>query len=328
MNKTYISLFVIIALISVSCLKFENDKKKEVYDDITKVYEFTQDSEENSDTDQRDQSDDKTITTDTFVTIDINQRDQSDDETTATDTFAKLNELYTRHKFYLEYDDDTVWETENQIIADGLLALFSSDESLFADVSSKLPFLKCETSKDGSLRVYTWDIKNEAGTIGGHDYNSIVQYIPITGTPCAVLIGNFYCRNIFLINKNIYLLFGSNVRGRGIVNCDILTFKIFNNILLPHNAFNNNNRLWFSYYAMESIDSRYAGYRVTINYTYNVETEPFTITLTYTDTNEYEYQDQGSDIEINGLYCHELQFTYNGDEFEGDYDLLKQLSPR
>jgi hypothetical protein len=253
---------------------------------------------------------------------------QSNDKAMAPDIFTELNELYDQLLFVFEYEDSSVWEMENQIIADGLLALFRSEESLSVDVTSMLPFIKCETSKDGLVKVYTWDTRYDAGTTGGHDYDSIVQYIPINGTPSAILVGNFYCRNIFLLNKNIYLLIASNDRRRG-VHCDVLAFKIFDGALIPYNVFNENNRFVFSYHdAVDPIDSEwYNGSRVIVGYTYNFETEPFAITITYTDIIEYKHQNKNSDIMVNDINCHELQFIYNGDEFEGDYDLLKQLSP-
>jgi hypothetical protein len=86
--------------------------------------------------------------------------------------------LYERYTYY-EHDgsNDEEWWSANGLIMNLLLTYLNSTESLKRDIDKTLPFLKCNISEDGLLRIYSWEIGG-GGTF--LPYNSCYARTPLS----------------------------------------------------------------------------------------------------------------------------------------------------
>jgi hypothetical protein len=231
------------------------------------------------------------------------------------------------HNYMISGDSDDYrngrrdWDRDMETIENSLLIFFRTKESLDADMSYYLPFVSCLKSKDGRIRVYSWEPFDDGGLDSVN--TTIIQYITAAKNPEAVMIDDVIENDteewnhpmIYMgygvignIKDSVYILQGGRQAGWHGVQSGFITFQLKDDELMPYYAFNGSMSFYFSWYSprddLEGI----------IDYRLNFDNEPFKISFVYNET------------EKNGNIARKtMEFIFDGAVFAGDYETFREI---
>jgi hypothetical protein len=168
-------------------------------------------------------------------TFPIINRASPDVQGPSTINFDKLLSLYNYgYREYQEIDYDILFKNY-EIIEEDLLDYLNTKESLGVDIHYFLPFVNVEYTHEKRIKKYNWYKFTGGNLIEG---TTIIQYVPLSGTPNAVLFSreNSY-NHVYSLYNDIYLLVVAN-RSGGTVYINYCTITIDDNIPVLYNGFN------------------------------------------------------------------------------------------
>jgi hypothetical protein len=241
---------------------------------------------------------------------------------------------------YTHYEDDgsndEEWWSANSLIMNLLLTYLNSTKSLERDINQALPFLECNISEDGLLRVYSWAIGGGGTFI---PYNSILQYKTPEFEVTAVNIDDLLNSNngrelnygyIKKLKEDCYLLGGSTRAMSFSYAHTFIAFKLeyekgraekgrYNiKKFVPLPVFNNSRT-----FSATEMHARQFSQKMVIRGV-ELNDEELKIIITYDEVID-DTKIIDPDNRNNNLEFYTLEFKYNGTEFTGDYEKLMEI---
>jgi hypothetical protein len=240
-----------------------------------------------------------------------------------------INHLYGKYTYY-ENDgsNDEEWWSANSLVMNLLLAYLNSMKSLERDINKALPFLECNISEDGLLRIYSWAIGGGGTFI---PYNSIVQYKTSDFKVIAVNIndlsnnngGNLNYGYIKKLKEDCYLL-GGKTRAMSFsytstfIAVKLEEEKYDTKKFVPLPIFNNSHTFSATEYHARQFPKKMVIRGIELS------NEELKIIITYDEVID-DTRTIDSDNKNNNLKFYTLEFKYNGTKFTGNYEKLIEI---
>jgi hypothetical protein len=175
-----------------------------------------------------------------------------------------LNDKYNSLDLYME-ENTWAWkiERETEAFENEFIHYFENENTFYIDNTLVFPFLKCSTSDNGLVKIYSWlcyEYQFDNGIIGYNGYNSLIQFKTINGEIKARLLSDLIPRpvihepdyferyrtiyaleteytEVFNLGDNIYIFEGEKIIDTDSKIVSFFTIELQSDDIKEYNAF-------------------------------------------------------------------------------------------